>query len=111
VKQKKKNFIDHLNFCHFIKCYSRFSVSEEHLMGPPMSVCRVSYHIVTTVTFEHIVAAVTLDIIVATVTLYIIVAFVIPLVALLTSPPVMSRKEHLWRFNVLHRVNLPNFVL
>jgi hypothetical protein len=57
-----------------------------------------------------------LDHIVATMTLYtsvasdIIVSFVIPLVALLTSSPVMWREEHLWNFSVLERVHLSNLV-
>jgi hypothetical protein len=42
-------------------------------MGPPVSVCRVFHHNITTVTLEHIVAFET------------IVAFVTPLDALLTS--------------------------
>jgi hypothetical protein len=36
-----------------------------------------------------------------------IVALVIPLVALLTSPPVMWRKEHLWNFGVIQTVSIP----
>jgi hypothetical protein len=36
-----------------------------------------------------------------------IVSFAIPLVALLTSSPMMWRKEHLWNFSVLQRVHTP----
>jgi hypothetical protein len=68
--------------------------------------------IVTTVTFDRTVTTVALDRIVATtldmiVAFDTIVAFVIPLVALLTSSPVMWRKEHLWNFRVLQRVHFP----
>jgi hypothetical protein len=35
-----------------------------------------------------------------------IVAFVIPLVALLTSSPIMWCEEHLWNFSVFQRVHL-----
>jgi hypothetical protein len=52
-------------------------------------------------TFYHIVATMTMDHIVATVTLDTIVAFLIPLAALLSSSPVMWRKELLWHFCVL----------
>jgi hypothetical protein len=52
-----------------------------------LSVCRVFHIIVTTVISDHIVALITLDT---------IVAFVIPLVTLRASSPVMWRKEHLW---------------
>jgi hypothetical protein len=57
---------------------------------------------------EHTFATATLDTIVAFDT---IVALDIPLVALLTSPPVMWRKEHLWNFSVLQRVHLFNLFL
>jgi hypothetical protein len=59
-------------------------------------------------TLGHIVATVTLDIIVAFDT---IVAFVIPLVAPLTSSPVMWRKEHLWKFSVVQSAYLSNIVV
>jgi hypothetical protein len=49
-------------------------------------------HIVAGITLVHIVAIMTLDCIVALDT---IVVFLIPSVALLTSSPVMSHKEHL----------------
>jgi hypothetical protein len=39
-----------------------------------------------------------------------VVVFVIPLVALLTSWPVMWRKEHLWNFSALKRGPLSNLV-
>jgi hypothetical protein len=61
-------------------------------------------HIVATVALVHIVASVTLVHTVAIMALDTTVAFVIPLVALLTSSPVMCRKEHLWNVSVLHRV-------
>jgi hypothetical protein len=74
-------------------------------------------------TLDHIVAAMTLD---RTVTMTLAhtvatiisdttfafdttVEFVIPFVVLLTSSPVM-RKEHLWNFCILHRVQLSNLV-
>jgi hypothetical protein len=52
-------------------------------------------------TSNHIIATMTLDT---------IVAFVIRMVALLTSTPVMMREEHLWNLCVLQRVHLPNLV-
>jgi hypothetical protein len=55
---------------------------------------------------KHIVAKKTLVYIVLTVTLDHIVTFVIALVALLTSSPMMWRKEHLWNVSVLQRVGL-----
>jgi hypothetical protein len=70
-------------------------------MDPTTSVCDVFNHIVTTVTSFNIVATVTFDT---------IVDFVIPLVVLLTSSPVMWRKERLWKFSVLQRVHLSNLV-
>jgi hypothetical protein len=54
---------------------------------------------------------VTFDRIVATATLDTIVAFVIPSLALLTSSPVMLRKEHLWDSSVLQRIHLSDFVI
>jgi hypothetical protein len=77
-------------------CSSRFCVIKEHIMGPSMSVYRVCYHIVTTVTLENIVAMITMVHTAATVTLVTIVAFVIHLVTLLTSSPLLWLKEHLW---------------
>jgi hypothetical protein len=67
--------------------------------GPCLSVCRVFNHIFTelamvcivTMTLDHIVATVTLN----TVALDTTVAFVIPLVDLLTSSPVIWRKEYI----------------
>jgi hypothetical protein len=44
-----------------IRRYLRFSLSEEHLMGPSMSICRVFQHTVTTVTLDHIVTITILD--------------------------------------------------
>jgi hypothetical protein len=64
-------------------------------------------HIVETKTLDHSVAAVTLDTIVA---FDAIVSFVIPLVALLTSSPVMLGKDHLSNFNVFQRVRFSNLV-
>jgi hypothetical protein len=52
-----------------------------------------------------IAATMSLDTIVASDT---IVLFVVPLVALLTSWPVMWRKEHLWNCSVLQRVHISN---
>jgi hypothetical protein len=43
---------------------------------------------------------------VTTVAFSTIVAFVIPLVALLTSSPMMWREEQFWNFSVLERVGL-----
>jgi uncharacterized membrane protein len=40
-----------------------------------------------------------------------IVAFEIPLVAILTTKPVMWREEHLWNFSVLQRVLLSIVVI
>jgi hypothetical protein len=51
-------------------------------------------------TLDRTVVTITLDTIVA---FGDIVAFIILLVALLTSSPVMWRKEHIWNFSVLHR--------
>jgi uncharacterized membrane protein len=59
------------------------------------------------VTSDHIVVTITLD---TTVAFNTIVAFVIPLVALLMSLPMMWHKKHLWKFRVLQRVHLSNFV-
>jgi hypothetical protein len=42
--------------------------------------------------------------------LFSILVFIIPLVALKTSSPVMWRKEHLWNFSVLQRVQLSSLV-
>jgi hypothetical protein len=53
--------------------------------------------------FDHF-AEMTSEHIMATVTLDGIVAFVIPMVALLTSLPMMCHVEHLWNFSVLQRV-------
>jgi hypothetical protein len=39
---------------NLVRCYLRFSLSEEHVVGPSMSVCRVLYSIVTTVTLDRI---------------------------------------------------------
>jgi hypothetical protein len=68
-------------------------MKEESLMGLHMSVCRVSYHTVTTMTLKYTVAGVTLVNIVATVTLLL---HFFPLAALLTPLTVMWREEHLW---------------
>jgi hypothetical protein len=77
-------------------------LGEEQFMGPSMSVClsRVSSHC----HYNDLgtIAKMTLDTIVA---FHTIVAFDIPLIALLTSSPVMWRKEHLWNFSVLQRVH------
>jgi hypothetical protein len=73
-------------------------MSEEHLMGLSMSVCRVLHHIVATMTLDYIVSTMTLDTIIG---FDAITAFVIPMVASLTSSAVMWRKEHLWNFSVL----------
>jgi uncharacterized membrane protein len=73
-------------------------------------------HIVAPVASNHIVAPVASNHIVATVTLAnivafdIFVAFVISLVALLTSSPVMWLKERLWNVSVLQRVHLSSLV-
>jgi hypothetical protein len=40
-----------------VRCSSRCSISEEHLVGPPMTVRLVFHHIITTVTLDHIVAS------------------------------------------------------
>jgi hypothetical protein len=53
---------------------------------------------VQTMTLDHIVVTMTLHTIVAFDTIF---AFGIPLVALLTSSPLMWRKEHLWNFSAL----------
>jgi hypothetical protein len=58
----------------------------------------ISYHIIETVALDFIVA------------FDIIVVFVIPLVALLSSSPVMWREEHLWNISVLQRVHLSDLV-
>jgi hypothetical protein len=87
-------------------------------MGRSLSVCGIfhcynsdlDYNVatvlgtITTMTSGRIVAPVTSDRVAATMTLDTIVAFVIPLVALLTSSPVMWRKEHVWYVSVLQRV-------
>jgi hypothetical protein len=39
-----------------------------------------------------------------------IIAFVIPLVVLLMSLPVMCHKEHLWNFSVFQRVHLSSLL-
>jgi hypothetical protein len=49
--------------------------------------------------------------IIATATLDTIVAFVIPLVALPTSSPIIWRIEHLCNLSVLQIVQLPNLVI
>jgi hypothetical protein len=74
----------------------RFSVSKEHIMDPSVFVCRVFHRIVTTMPLDTIAA------------FDAVVAFVIPLLALLTSSPVIWRQEHLWNFSVLQRVHLSN---
>jgi hypothetical protein len=51
---------------------------------------------------EHTVATMTSDHILVTVTFDTIIAFDSPLVAVLTSSPVMWRKERLWNFGVLY---------
>jgi hypothetical protein len=71
-------------------------------------------HIVATVAFDITVATVPWDYTVATMTLDDIVtfntsvAFVIPLVALLMSSPVMWHKDPLWNFSVLQRLHFSN---
>jgi hypothetical protein len=75
-------------------------------MGSSMSVCTVFYRIVTTMTLDHIVASITSDTIVV---FDIIVEFLMSAVALLTSSPVMWRKEHIWNFSVLQRVLCINY--
>jgi hypothetical protein len=65
-----------------------------------LSVYPVFHRIVKTVTLEHIVVRMTLDHVVERISLHTtvafdtIIAFVIPLVALLTSPLIMWREEH-----------------
>jgi hypothetical protein len=66
--------------------------------------------IAAAVTLYHIVATVALDHIVAEVSLGTIVAFAIPLVAVLTSSPVIWRNEHIWNFSALQRVHISNSV-
>jgi hypothetical protein len=56
---------------------------------------------------DHIVSTITVDIIVVSDTT---TAFFIPLVALLTSSPVMWDGEHFWNFTVLQRIHLSNFI-
>jgi hypothetical protein len=63
--------------------------------------------IVATMTLNRIIATMTLDRTVATRTFVTTVAFVISLVGVMTSSPVMWRKGHL---SVLQRVHLSNFV-
>jgi uncharacterized membrane protein YagU involved in acid resistance len=58
----------------------------------------VSYQIVAKITLETILA------------FDIVVTFVIPLVTLLTSSPVMWREEYLWNIGVLQRVHFSNLV-
>jgi hypothetical protein len=58
-------------------------------------------------TSDHIIATVTVDTIA---TLDTTAAFVIPLVVVLASSPVMWHEEHIWNFNVLQRVLLSNLV-
>jgi hypothetical protein len=94
-------------------CSSRFSVSEEHLTGPSMSVCRTFHHTITPwstlekMILAHILTTMTLNRTVATITSHTIVEFgtivalVIPLTSLLTSSLVMWRKEHVLNFSVL----------
>jgi hypothetical protein len=62
-------------------------------------------------TLDHTVTTMTLDHTVATMTMDTTTAFVIPLVALLTSSPVMRRKEHHWNASVLQRVHIPSLVI
>jgi hypothetical protein len=64
--------------------------------------------IVTTIILGHVVETMTLDTNVAFDT---IDAFLIPLVVLLTSSPMMWRKEQLWNFSVLQRVHFSNLVI
>jgi ABC-type sulfate transport system permease component len=59
------------------------------------------------VILEYIVATTTSVHVVSTVPFGHIVAFVIPLVELLMSLPVMWRKEHVWNLKVFQRVDLP----
>jgi hypothetical protein len=99
-----------------MECSLICPLRKEHQHSRPcLSVCRV-FHDVTTVTLDH-VDAMTFDHVVATVALDTIVtfdimfAFFIPLVALLTSSPVMWRKEHLWNFSVLQREHPSNLAL
>jgi hypothetical protein len=56
-------------------------------------------------TSDHIIVTMTFD---ATVAFDTIVAFVIPLVALMKSSPVMLRDEHLWNFSALQRLHFSN---
>jgi hypothetical protein len=59
------------------------------------------------VALDHISATITFDTVVA---FFSIVAFVIPLVTLLLSMPMMWHEEHLWNVSVLQRVQLSNLV-
>jgi hypothetical protein len=59
-----------------------------------------------TITLDHIIIAMTLDHFVTTMALDTTVAFLIPLVALLMSLPVMWHNEHIWNFSVLQRVHI-----
>jgi hypothetical protein len=79
-------------------------------MGPSMPVRRFFHRIITTITSVRIAATVILDHIVATMTLDTTVEFFIPFVALLTSLPVVWRKEHHWNLIVLQRVHLSSLV-
>jgi hypothetical protein len=58
-------------------------------------------------TSGHFIVTMTLDTIVVFDST---VAFVIPLIALLTSMPVMWHEEHLWNFSVLQGVHLSSLV-
>jgi hypothetical protein len=59
-------------------------------------------------TLDYIIAAMTYG---TTVPSHMIVSFVIPLVSLLTSMPMMWSEEHLWNVSVLQRVHLSNLVI
>jgi hypothetical protein len=95
--------------------YALVYLSEEQIWTRScLPVCGVHRIVITvtlvyivTMTLNHIISTITSDNIVA---LDNIVAFVITLVALLTSSPVMCLKNHLWNFSVLHRVHLFSLV-
>jgi hypothetical protein len=59
-------------------------------------------------TSDHITATTTLE---ATAAFNTIIAFVIPLVVMLLSMPLVWQEKHLWNFSILQRVYLSNLVM
>jgi hypothetical protein len=67
----------------------------------------ISDYIVTTLILHHVVATMTFVTIVA---FHTVITFDNPLFALLTSSPVVWRKEQPWNFSVLQRVHISKLV-